>query len=195
MDTITTPVVTPPSRVKTLFGNIFYIALAVGLAMLIQTFIVRPFIVSGSSMDPTIKDKEYLIIDEVSYRFREPVRGEVVVFKSPPEPDKYYIKRVIGLPGETVSIDQGKVTITNTEHPDGFILDEPYITHTERDSDREVIPPGSYFVMGDNRAGSYDSRQWGPLPKEKIRGRAVLRLLPFTNISYLPGHTTYDTEK
>lgn len=195
MDTITTPVVTPPSRVKTLFGNIFYIALAVGLAMLIQTFIVRPFIVSGSSMDPTIKDKEYLIIDEVSYRFREPVRGEVVVFKSPPEPDKYYIKRVIGLPGETVSINQGKVTITNTEHPEGFILDEPYITHTERDSDREVIPLGSYFVMGDNRAGSYDSRQWGPLPKEKIRGRAVLRLLPFTNISYLPGHTTYDTEK
>ncbi len=195
MDTPTVSSPASPSRIKVFVVNAFYIGLAVGLALLIQAFIVRPFIVSGSSMDPTIKDKEYLIIDEVSYRFREPVRGDVVVFKAPPEPDKYYIKRIIGLPGETVTIRQGKVTIINAEHPDGLVLDEPYITHPEQDTVTEVVPEGSYFVMGDNRAGSYDSRRWGPLEKEEIRGRAVLRLLPFTAIDYLPGYTTYDTKQ
>lgn len=193
MDTGDTTPQRSPSRFKLFLANLLYIALAIGLAALIQKFIVRPFIVSGDSMDPVIENKQYLIIDEVSYRFREPARGEVIVFRAPPEPTKYYIKRIIGLPGETVKIQGTEITIINDAHPAGFTLDEPYITHhTRGDSLTTVIPRGHYFVMGDNRDASYDSRGWGPLPEDAIRGRALLRLLPFSKIDYLPGHETYD---
>ncbi len=193
MDTAQRP--TPPSesRLKLFLVNVFYIALAIGLAALIQKFVVRPFIVSGDSMDPVIQNKEYLIIDEVSYRLREPERGEVIVFRAPPEPTKYYIKRIIGLPGETVKISGTTITIINSANPDGFDLDEPYITHhTQGNSLSVVVPSDQYFVMGDNRDASYDSRGWGPLPADAIRGRALLRLLPLSKIDYLPGHETYD---
>jgi signal peptidase I len=183
-----------PSRFRVFLVNVFYIALAIGLAALIQAFVIRPFIVSGNSMDPIIKDKEYLIIDEVSYRFKEPERGDVIVFRAPPEPSKYYIKRVIGLPGDTVQSQSGYITITNKEYPHGFTLSEPYITHTYKDDFTVTVPPGKYFVMGDNRAESYDSRGWGPLPFEEIRGRALLRLLPLTKIDYLPGHEEYKVQ-
>ncbi len=190
------PVTKQRSRIAVFFENVLYIAGAIGLAALIQAFIIRPFIVSGMSMDPNIQNKDYLMIDEVTYRIHPPERGDVIVFKSPPEPTKYYVKRVIGLPGEIVNIHDGVITIVNAAHPDGFILDEPYITHTQKDDlTGKTIPEGKYFVMGDNRSGSYDSREWGLLPKENIRGRALLRLLPLTNISYLPAHETYDTQQ
>ena len=179
-------------RAKDFFVNLFYLALAVGLAMLVQTFIIRPFIVSGNSMDPIIENKEYLIINELSYRFREPRRGEVIVFKAPPEPDKYYIKRIIGLPGETVVLEGTSVTIKNAEHPDGFTLDEPYLTHDhQRNSLTVTVPAGTYFVMGDNRDASYDSRGWGTLPKANIKGLALLRLFPVSTIAVFPGKETY----
>jgi signal peptidase I len=183
-----------PSRFRSFLLNLFYIGLAIGLALLIQAFIIRPFIVSGNSMDPVIKDREYLIIDEVSYRLREPERGEVVVFRAPPEPTKFYIKRIIGLPGETVHIKDGVVTIINTAHPKGFTLDEPYLTHHFKDDVSVTVPADTYFVMGDNRSESYDSRGWGPLPEQEIRGRALVRLLPLSRIDYLPGLETYTNE-
>jgi len=172
--------------------NILYIGAAIGLALLIQAFVVRPFIVSGNSMDPNIKNGQYLIIDQVSYRFREPARGDVIVFRSPPEPTKYYIKRIIGLPGDTVTIDGKDITITNAAHPEGFTLQEDFITHTHNDRQTTTVPEGKYFVMGDNRSGSYDSRSWGVLPKENIRGRALVRLLPLSTIEYLPAQITYE---
>ncbi len=181
---------------QTSFGkvieNILYIIGAILLAVLIQAFIIRPFIVSGTSMDPNIKDKQYLIIDEVTYHIHGPQRGDVIVFKAPPQPSEYYIKRVIGLPGDTVKITGGKVTIINTAHPQGFTLNEPYITHTIDDSGTYVVPQNNYFVMGDNRSGSYDSRAWGMLPIANIRGRALVRLLPVNAISALPGKETYE---
>ena len=184
----------PPlrSRLSLFIENVLYILGAVALAMLIQAFVIRPFIVSGSSMDPTFKDKQYLIIDEVTYRTRDPERGEVVVFRAPPEPTKFYIKRVIGLPGETVKIQNGAVTIFNDEYPNGLALDEAYVTHEQADTMTVQVPEGRYFVMGDNRSGSYDSRGWGTLPKESIRGRALLRLLPLNKVNYLPGKATYE---
>lgn len=172
--------------------NVLYIIGAVVFAALIQAFLIRPFIVSGSSMDPIIKNGQYLIIDEVTYHIHEPERGDVVVFKAPPEPTKYYIKRIIGLPGDTVKITNGKVTIINTAHPEGFTLDEPYLTHTSDDAGTFTVPANEYFVMGDNRTGSYDSRAWGMLPMENIRGRALLRLLPINTASVLPGKETYE---
>lgn len=196
MEHIPAPEAAPKySKIKLFFENIFYIIVAIIVASLIQTFIVRPFIVSGASMDPVIQDKQYLIIDEVTYRMRSPERGDVVVFRSPPEPSKFYIKRIIGLPGETVHIKGSKVTIINSAHPEGFSLDEPYITHTAQNTLETKIPEGHYFVMGDNRSGSYDSRAWGPLPKENIRGRTLARLLPLQKIAYLPGKETYGQEK
>jgi signal peptidase I len=181
---------------QTTFGkfieNVLYILGAILLAIIIQAFIIRPFIVSGTSMDPNIKDKQYLIIDEVSYHLHGPQRGDVIVFKAPPQPAEYYIKRVIGLPGDTVKISHGKITISNTAHPAGFTLNEPYITHTMDDGGVYVVPQNNYFVMGDNRSGSYDSRAWGMLPIANIRGRALLRLLPVNAITTLPGKETYE---
>jgi signal peptidase I len=172
--------------------NVLYIIGAVVLAAVIQAFIIRPFIVSGTSMDPIIKNGQYLIVDEVSYHFESPQRGDIIVFKAPPEPTKYYIKRVIGLPGDTVKINDGKVTIIDSAHPQGFTLDEPYITHPSTDSGTYVVPANEYFVMGDNRAGSYDSRSWGMLPYANIRGRVLIRLLPVNTISIFPGKEHYE---
>jgi signal peptidase I len=189
-----TPVATP--FFQTGFGrfveNLLYIIGAVVLAAIIQAFIIRPFIVSGSSMDPIIKNGQYLIVDEVSYHLKTPQRGDVIVFKAPPEPTKYYIKRVIGLPGDTVKILDGKVTIVNAAHPGGFTLSEPYLTHLSTDTGTYVVPQDSYFVMGDNRSGSYDSRSWGMLPVANIRGRALVRLLPINAATILPGKEHYE---
>lgn len=186
---------TPPTtrmRAWIFIENVLYIGCAIGLALLIQAFVIRPFIVSGNSMDPNIKNGQYLIVDQVSYKLHEPNRGDVIVFKAPPEPTKYYIKRIIGLPGDTVDIKGKTITITNSTYPNGFALQEGFITHTSSDTIHVTVPADKYFVMGDNRSGSYDSRSWGMLPKENIRGRALLRLLPLSTINYLPGKVTYE---
>ena len=175
-------------RIRVSFDDILYICLAVGLAIFIQAFIVRPFIVNGASMDPEFGTSDYLIIDEISYHLgHQYTRGDVVTFKAPPEPTKYYIKRIIGLPGETVKIYGTQVTIINKDHPEGIALSEPYITHPREDYMEVTVPANQYFVMGDNRAGSYDSRSWGTVPKENIRGVALLRLLPVTKFAIYPG--------
>lgn len=188
------PPVKTPFRKKlwAFVENILYLLGAIGLALLIQTYVIRPFIVSGTSMDPIIKNAQYLLIDQVSYRFGNgPTRGDVVIFKAPPEPSKYYIKRIIGIPGDTVTVNAGKITIRNEAHPDGFILDDSFITHHSNDMTTTTVTDGHYFVMGDNRSGSYDSRAWGLLPKENIQGRALVRLLPLSKIDYLPGKVTF----
>ncbi|MFZ2763917.1 MAG: signal peptidase I [Minisyncoccia bacterium] len=143
-----------------------------------RIYIAQPFIVDGASMDPTFKTGNYLIVDEVSYYFKTPDRGSVVVFKYPRDPRKSFIKRVIGLPGETVSIRDGKVTIINTEHPEGLLLDEPYVKLEKKDTVDYIIAAGEYFVMGDNRAGSSDSRVWGSVPEANIIGRPIIQFLP-----------------
>lgn len=180
------------SKFRVFLENVLYIVTAVALAMLVQQFIIRPFVVNGSSMSPTLETGNYLLIDEVTYKLSEPERGDVVVFKAPPEPDKYFIKRIIGLPGDTVSINGQVVTITNTEYPEGFALSESFVTHKSSDNMVVKVPEGEYFVMGDNRAGSFDSRSWGTLPKANLRGRALLRLLPLKQIDYLPGKVNYE---
>lgn len=137
-----------------------------------RLYIAQPFIVDGASMDPTFKDGEYLIVDELSYHFRTPVRGEVLVFKYPKDPKKYFIKRVIGLPGETVIIEEGGVSVG------GVLLSEPYVKLPKSDNLTYTLSESEYFVMGDNRAQSADSRLWGPLPLDHVIGRPVLRFLP-----------------
>ncbi len=153
----------------------------------IRVFIAEPFIVNGASMDPTFATGEYLIVDQISYRFDEPKRNEVIIFRYPLDKSKYFIKRVIGLPGETVELQNGKVTIKNGDDPDGFTLDDSYVTYPKSDEGTFTVTQGHYFVMGDNRAGSSDSRVWGMLPRENIVGRAFVRLLPVTRVSIFPG--------
>jgi signal peptidase I len=151
-------------------------------------FIAQPFIVSGESMDNTFHSGEYLIVDQLSYYFEKPNRGDVVIFRYPRDPSKFFIKRVIGLPGDTVTITNAQVTITNEESPDGFTLIEPYVEAMTPDAPlTEVLGEREYFVMGDNRNRSSDSRSWGVLQEDRIIGRAFLRLFPPGEFDYLPG--------
>ena len=162
--------------------------LAILIVIPIRMFIAQPFIVSGASMDDTFHSGEYLIVDQVSYYFESPQRGDVVIFRYPKDPSKFFIKRVIGVPGDTVNIENGVVTITNEAHPEGFVLDEPYITQMPPEPARtETLGEREYFVMGDNRGQSSDSRSWGVLQEERIIGRALLRLFPPTEFGFLPG--------
>ena len=153
----------------------------------VRTWIAQPFIVSGSSMSPTFENSEYIILDELSYRLGEPKRGDVVVFKYPNDTTKFFIKRIIGLPGETVSIKDGVVTIINKENPMGLVLAEPYIKNKSRDAKKFSLQDNEYFVMGDNRGASSDSRIWGAVPRNLMVGKTFLRLYPLNRISILPG--------
>lgn len=157
-----------------------------------RMFVAQPYIVNGASMDPTFKTGDYLIVDQISYRFHPPLRGSVIVFRYPKEPSVYFIKRVIGFPGETVTIRAGVVTITNTEHPEGFVLNEPYVKLTKIEDFSMTLKADEYFVMGDNRAGSADSRFWGPLPTKDIVGRPILQLFPLSSIHIVPGDKTHE---
>lgn len=149
-----------------------------------RLYVAQPFVVEGASMYPTFKNGHYLIVDEVTYHFKNPARGSVLVFKYPKDPSKSFIKRVIGLPGETVTIKNGTVTITSNEYPKGLTLDEPYIELSKADNLSYTLAEGEYFVMGDNRAQSADSRLWGPVPEEDIIGRPLIRVVPF---GFFPG--------
>jgi|SRR3989344_6028261 len=165
------------------------IVIALIIALPVRYFIAEPFIVNGASMDPTFSTGQFLIVDRLSYRFEDPNRGDVIVFEYPGDPSIYYIKRIVGLPGETIILKNGKVSILNEDNPGGIELAEPYIdsSHTSQDSSTISLGPTEYFVLGDNRAQSSDSRTWGPLDKHFIVGRPAVRLLPITSAAVLPG--------
>lgn len=158
---------------------------AVSLAIIIPVryFLIQPFYVNGASMEPSFFDHEYLIIDELTYRFNDPERGDIVVFHYPPDPKQYFIKRIVGLPGETVEVDEGGVKIYNDQHPNGYLLDESlYLGEEYKTSPtrRTITLKGDeYFVMGDNRASSLDSRFFGAVTRKDIVGRVWLRGWPF----------------
>lgn len=176
------------SNKKDILDLIKYIVIAILIVIPVRMFIAQPFIVSGESMLSTFLDGDYLIIDEISYHLREPHRGDVVVFKYPLDTKRFFIKRIIGLPNEEIEIKSGVVSITNKENPEGFVLEEPYLKQEFIDDFNFKTGNEEFFVMGDNRARSSDSRYWGALPENLIIGRAFVRLLPLNNISYLPGN-------
>lgn len=158
------------------------ILLSLIIILPIRFFVIQPFFVKGQSMEPNFHENDYLIIDEISYRFRPPSRGEVIVLRSPIQRDRdyFFIKRIIGLPGETVEIKNNQVIIYSEAFPQGMVLDEPYLGKgvvTEGNL-RVTLGPDQYFVLGDNRTASYDSRRWGLLSRRDIVGRVWLRLWP-----------------
>lgn len=166
--------------------KIFIISLAIVVP--IRYFIVQPFIVRGASMEPNFEDGEYLLIDEISYYFREPQRGEIVVFRYPLNPKEYFIKRIIAFPGERVEIGSGQIKIFNKEYPSGFAINEKYLPAgllTFPDISR-TLGPNDFFVLGDNRNASSDSRIWGPLEKKFITGRVLFRAWPITRLGFIP---------
>jgi len=173
---------------KSFFYLIWEIAEVVIIALvavfIIRNFLVQPFLVNGASMEPNFHNGDYLIIDEISYRLREPQRGEVVVFHYPNNESTYFIKRVIGLPGERLLIKEGKIRVFNKDFPDGFLVDEKYLpSYIQTVGEKEVVLKNTeYFVMGDNRNFSFDSRNWGPLQKAEIVGVVRLRLWPLNQV-------------
>jgi signal peptidase I len=143
----------------------------------IRYFLFQPFLVKGQSMEPNFHNYDYLIIDRISYRFKEPQRGEVIVFRPPFNDHVYYIKRIIGLPGERLIIEGEKIKIFNKENPKGFILNEDYLRGSHTSERIEfTLGPDEYFVLGDNREVSYDSRKWGPIKRDRIVGRVLIHL-------------------
>lgn len=152
----------------------------------IRMFIMQPFFVSGKSMEPNFHDGDYLIVDEISYRIGDPKRGDVIIFRYPNDPSEYYIKRIVGLPGEKIGINENEIKIYNVENPEGFELSEqlyiPENTITTGTYTRE-LKNDEYYVLGDNRIASADSRVWGVLEEHFIVGRAWIRAWPFDNLS------------
>lgn len=185
---------TKSSLWSTVVDVIETIVVAAAIFVVVYLFLLQPHQVKGASMEPNFHDGEYILTDKISYRFSEPKRGDVVVFKAPTNPDVDFIKRIVALPGEKLKIDNNQVVIFNDEHPKGFTLSGPFEvmepiaggSHIKEGKTLEV-PAGNYFVFGDNRNHSFDSREWGPLPKKSIVGKAWLRYWPLSKISIIKG--------
>ncbi|MBM3205151.1 signal peptidase I [Candidatus Uhrbacteria bacterium] len=169
------------SGLSFVFELIQVLAISLAIIIPVRYFLIQPFYVKGASMEPNFYDHEYLLIDEISYRFHDPHRGDIIVFRYPKDPSQFFIKRVIGLPGETVEIKENKIRVYNDAYPTGQIVDEnAYLAPGEKTSAAETMTLKSdeYFVLGDNRPMSYDSRFFGPLKRSDITGRVWLRGYP-----------------
>ena len=168
---------------ETIFDLVEIIALIVFVVLPIRFFVIEPFLVRGESMEPNFHNWDYLIIDKLSYHLREPKRGETIVFRPPFNDKIYYIKRIIGLPEERILIDEDRITIFNKENPQGFVLKEDYLqNHYTSGKIDLTLGKDEYFVLGDNREVSYDSRKWGPVKRERIVGRVLLQI-PFLKLA------------
>ena len=170
------------------------LVVAAAIFVVVYLLLLQPHQVRGASMEPNLSDGQYILTDKITYRFGEPKRGDIIVFKAPVDENFDYIKRIIALPEETISIKDGGIIIKNSDNPDGFTLNEPYPLNG-LNSPGELLADGkevtmdknSYFVLGDNRNQSFDSREWGVLPKENIIGKAWLRYWPVPNLSFIKG--------
>ena len=173
------------------FELIKIVVISLVIIIPVRYFLIQPFYVKGASMEPNFYDHEYLIVNEITYRFNEPERGDIVVFRYPRNPQEYFIKRMIGLPGESVQIKDGRVVIYNEENPDGIVLKEPYLSpdlKTYALSEEKVkLGKDEYFVLGDNRNSSKDSRSFGPVNRSYLTGKVLLRGWPFDRIKLFEG--------
>lgn len=176
----------PNRYLSTIWEFLKIVIIAVVIVLPIRYFLFQPFIVKGESMVPNFQSGDYLIVDEISYRIKGFRRGDVVVLKYPLDLSQRFIKRIIGLPGETIEIKDGEITISK----DGKSLtlnEKKYLPKllTTDGNVHTTLSSDQYFVLGDNRQFSYDSRRWGALPKEDIIGRALFRILPIQTMSYI----------
>ena len=177
---------------STIVDIIETVVVAAAIFVVVYLFLLQPHQVKGASMEPNFRDGEYILTDKVTYRFGEPKRGDVVIFKAPTNPDVDFIKRIIALPGEKLEIKNSRIIIYNDKNPAGFTLSEPYEIMEPivggsylREGKIIKVPTSSYFVFGDNRTHSFDSREWGPVSKDKIIGKAWIRYWPVAKISLI----------
>ncbi|MBI4135330.1 signal peptidase I [Candidatus Uhrbacteria bacterium] len=161
------------------------VVISLAIILPVRYFLVQPFYVKGASMEPNFYDHEYLVIDEISFRFREPKRGEIVVFRYPRDPSQFFIKRVVGLPGETIEIKNEELRIKSDEYREGIGLEETYLDQDMRwyGEHAVTLKEDEYYILGDNRDSSLDSRQFGPISRELIVGRVWLRGWPLDRIT------------
>ena len=161
------------------------VVISLAIIIPIRYYLIQPFFVKGASMQPSFDNGQYLVINEIGYRFENPMRGDVIVFKYPQDPSQYYIKRIIGLPNETVEIKNGQVTVYSIDFPEGMVLDESYLFEGifTQGNIFVKLEGNEYFVLGDNRSASSDSRQWGTLAKEYIIGKVWVRAWPFNTFT------------
>ena len=171
-----------------LWETIKIVVISLIIILPIRYYIVQPFFVKGASMESNFEDGDYLFIDELSYAFGVPNRGDVVIFRYPLDQSQFFIKRIIGLPSETIDIRNNKVTVYNAQHPEGIVLDETYLDAGQQTlgAMRTKLDDNEYFVLGDNRLHSTDSRVWGALNESLITGKAFIRLWPFSKVAKIP---------
>jgi signal peptidase I len=186
-------------RIKHAIASIFDflqgIVVVLALLVMVYLFIMSPQEVSGSSMEPNFHNGEYILTSKILYKFRLPERGDVVIFKSPANKEVDYIKRIIGLPGDTVSVKDNAYYVNNQK------VDEPYLAPETpifggsylAEGQTVTVPEGSYFVSGDNRAHSSDSREFGPIAESDFIGTAIFRYWPFSQMGTHP-HPTYNIQ-
>ena len=168
------------------------IVVAAAIFVVVYLFLLQPHQVRGASMEPNLSNGQYILTDKISYRFDKPRRGDIIVFKAPVDENYDYIKRIVGLPGESIKIKDGKIIIKNPEHPKGFVLEEPYkINGSDQpgtlleDKKEFKVSEDNYFVLGDNRNQSFDSREWGELSRKNIIGKTWLRYWPISKLSFV----------
>ncbi len=171
-----------------IFDFLQSIVVVMAIMVMIYLFVMSPQEIKGASMEPSFVNGEYILTNKILFKLRDPERGDVVIFKSPSNPEIDYIKRIIGLPADTVSLKNNVIYVNDTK------VEEPYLAagisifggSYLRENQEVIIPEGKYFVMGDNRPHSADSREFGPIPKEDFIGKAFLRYWPFTKLGLVP---------
>lgn len=184
--------------IKRIFEILFDIIESVGVALsifvVIYLFLVQPHQVKGASMDPTFHDGEYILTDKISYRFKEPQRGDIIVFKAPRNPDFDYIKRIIAIPGDTISISNGNIYLNSKKLNEDYIKSETIILPGQfiKEGQEITLKSDEYFVLGDNRSHSSDSRQWGTVPKKDIIGRVFFRYWPLTKFGTIQSYKNFN---
>jgi len=173
------------------------VLLSLAIILPVRYFLIQPFYVKGASMEPNFYDHEYLVIDEISYRFNDPDRGDIVVFKPPGQGRQHFIKRIVGLPGETIEVTRGEIKVFNSNNPEGSVLNESeYLTGVYTPGNNHVsLKQNEYFLLGDNRSSSLDSRSFGPVDESNITGRVWLRGWPLEKAGSIetPGYNLDQT--
>lgn len=173
------------SMLQFIWETVKVVVISLLIIIPVRYFLIQPFFVNGASMEPNFHDHEYLIIDEISYRFRPIERGDIVVFRYPRDPSQFFIKRVIGLPGETMVVRDGGVMVINESYPSGIVLDESVYLEPETVTRGDIsvtLSADQYYVLGDNRGASLDSRTFGPIERSSIVGRAWIRGWPIDKV-------------
>lgn len=184
-------------RAVTIFFDLIEsVVVALSIFVVIYLFLVQPHMVKGASMDPTFHDGQYILTDKISYRIHTPKRGDVVVFKAPMNPDFDYIKRIIGLPEDTIAISDGKVLVNGQPLSDEYIQTDTILLPGQyiQEGERITVGENEYFVLGDNRSHSADSRQWGMVPKNDIIGRVFFRYWPVNQFGLIQKPSEFNSQ-